>query len=93
MWSLLRYVAQGFGWELGREAARSALDEPAQARGEAEQAADGAARRSPRELARERRRREKAAKKRRKEAARAARREEKAVDAELEALRKRVRGR
>jgi hypothetical protein len=87
---LLRFIVEGFGWEVGRTAAKEALDaarggepdEPTteKARAEAAKAAQRAA-------AENAKRREREAKERAKEA----RRRERELDRELAALKKRIR--
>ena len=88
MGTLLRALLEGFGWHVGREAASEALDhvdkalppEPAP-----QQPPD------PRALEAERKARAKADAAAARERAAAKQREEKAIDAELRALKKRLR--
>jgi hypothetical protein len=85
MMRLLRYVVQGFGWEVGRKAAREAIDEAAEA-------LDGAAPTppDPKAEARAATKRAREAAKRRRAEAREAKRREQAVEDELRAMKKRV---
>ncbi len=82
---IFRYVLQGFGWEVGAQAARAALEEAADRLGE-----PAPPEKSARDLAREARLREKAERKRRGAEAREAKRRDKAVERELAALKKRI---
>jgi len=82
---LLKHVLQGFGWRVGSEVAREAVDRAAD---QAYDRVDDARQRV--EEAREAHRRQKEEKRRRAAEAREAERREAAIEDELEALRKRV---
>jgi hypothetical protein len=86
MGTLLRAILEGFGWRVGTEAAKDALDRAAKALSPDTAPVPP----DPETLESERKARAKAAKLASKERAAAEKREEKAIDAELRALKKRI---
>lgn len=86
MGTLFRAILEGFGWHVGREAAKEALEKAAGALEPAPEPPPP----DPRALEAERKERAKAAARAEREHAAAKKREEKAIDAELRALKKRI---
>lgn len=89
MGTLFRAILEGFGWHVGREAAKEALEKLDEAL-PPEAETPPAAPPDPRALEAERKARAKAEARAERERIAAKRREEKAIDAELRALKKRI---
>ena len=86
---LLRYLVKGLGWELGKTAAKEAIDE-LRASGEEPEQTEAEARAAKREAERAAREAEKARVRAEKARAKEAKRRAREVEAELAALKKRV---
>jgi hypothetical protein len=84
--TLWRAILEGFGWHVGREAAKEAIEEASRALQPEPEAAPADAR----AIETERKARAKADERAARERASAKKREEKAIDAELRALKKRI---